>query len=45
MIACSGRMGLADLDRGFATTGQLRAEEYQSWLLGLQSLAFRACTD
>lgn len=43
-----GQMGWADLDRGlafgFTTTGQLTAEEYQSWLLGLQSLAFRACT-
>jgi CubicO group peptidase (beta-lactamase class C family) len=43
-----GQMGWADLDRGlafgFATTGQLKAEEYQTWLLDLQSLAFRACT-
>jgi CubicO group peptidase (beta-lactamase class C family) len=43
-----GQMGWADLDRGlafgFTTTGQLKAEEYQTWLLGLQSLAFRACT-
>jgi hypothetical protein len=30
---------------GFVTTGQLKAEAYQRWLLGLQSLAFRACTD
>lgn len=44
-----GQMGLADLDRGlafgFTTTGQLKAEEYQTWLLGLQSLAFRAAKD
>lgn len=43
-----GQMGWADLDRGlafgFTTTGQLKAEQYQTWLLGLQSLAFRACT-
>jgi CubicO group peptidase (beta-lactamase class C family) len=42
-----GQMGWADLDRGlafgFTTTGQLKAEEYQNWLLGLQSLAFAAC--
>lgn len=42
-----GQMGLADLDRGlafgFTTTGQLKAEEYQSWLLDMQSLALRAC--
>jgi CubicO group peptidase (beta-lactamase class C family) len=44
-----GQMGWADLDRGlafgFTTTGQLKAEAYQTWLLGLQSLAFRACRD
>jgi CubicO group peptidase (beta-lactamase class C family) len=44
-----GQMGWADLDRGlafgFVTSGQLKAEEYQNWLLGLQSLAFRACAD
>ena len=44
-----GQMGWADLDRklafGFTTTGQLKGEEYQNWLLGLQSLAFKACTD
>jgi CubicO group peptidase (beta-lactamase class C family) len=42
-----GQIGWADLDRrlafGFTTTGQLKAAEYQQWLLGLQSLAFRAC--
>lgn len=44
-----GQMGWADLDRrlafGFTTTGQLKAEEYQTWLLEMQSLAFRACTE
>lgn len=44
-----GQMGWADLDRGlafgFTTTGQLKAEAYQRWLLDLQSLAFRACVD
>jgi CubicO group peptidase (beta-lactamase class C family) len=44
-----GQMGWADLYRGlafgFATTGQLQAEPYQAWLLGLQSLAFRACRE
>lgn len=43
-----GQMGWADLDRGlsfgFTTTGQLKAEEYQRWLIDMQSLAFRACT-
>lgn len=43
-----GQMGWADLERGlafgFTTTGQLKAEEYQNWLLELQSLAFKACT-
>jgi CubicO group peptidase (beta-lactamase class C family) len=44
-----GQRGWADLDRrlafGFTTTGQLRAAEYQTWLLELQRLAFRACRD
>ena len=44
-----GQMGLADLNRelafGFTTTGQLKAEEYQTWLLEMQSLALRACRD
>jgi CubicO group peptidase (beta-lactamase class C family) len=43
-----GQIGWADLDRrlafGFTTTGQLKAEEYQQWLLVLQSLVFRACS-
>jgi CubicO group peptidase (beta-lactamase class C family) len=42
-----GQMGWADLDRGlafgFTTTGQLKTEEYQRWLLSLQSMAFQAC--
>jgi CubicO group peptidase (beta-lactamase class C family) len=44
-----GQMGWAHLDRrlafGFTTTGQLKAEEYQTWLLEMQSLAFRACVE
>jgi CubicO group peptidase (beta-lactamase class C family) len=44
-----GQMGFADLDRGlafgFTTTGQLKMQPYQEWLLGLQSMAFRACKD
>lgn len=44
-----GQVGWADLDRrlayGFTTTGQLKAEAYQTWQLEMQGLAFAACNE